>query len=87
MAELFLKNTPEKNNADPRLAPAQAIVDAAIKTARDRGESVRMVSTIGDSTRQLLADRIKTGGALDAEIGRGPDQAAAPVPPSRDRTR
>jgi cell filamentation protein len=87
LAELFLKNTPEKNNADPRLAPAQAIVDAAIKTARDRGESVRMVSTIGDSTRQLLADRIKTGGALDAEIGRGPDQAAAPVPPSRDRTR
>ena len=36
LAELFLKNTPEKNNADPRLAPAQAIVDAAIKTARDR---------------------------------------------------
>ncbi|MHA6766081.1 hypothetical protein [Sphingobium ummariense] len=48
------------NHADPRLAPAQAIVDAAMQTARDRGESARMVGTIGDSIRQLVTDRIKT---------------------------
>jgi len=87
LAEQFVKNTPEKNHADPRLAPAQAIVDAAMQTARDRGESSRMIATIGESTRQLVADRIKTGGTLDAEIGRGPDQGAASGSPSLDRTR
>ena len=79
LAELFLKNTPEKNQADPRLAPAQAIVDAAMQTARDRGESARMVGTIVESTRQLVADRIKAGGSLDGEIGlASPRQAPAP---------
>jgi cell filamentation protein len=87
LAAEFLKNTPEKNNADPRLAPAQAIVDAAMKTARDRGESARMVGTIGESTRQLVAERIKSGGSLDAEIGRTPDRAAPPAPPDKDRSR
>ena len=84
LAELFLKNTPEKNNADPRLAPAQAIVDAALKTARDRGDSARMIGTVGESTRQLVADRIKTGGLLDAELGRA---ASAPTPTPRDKDR
>ena len=84
LAEQFVKNTPEKNHADPRLAPAQAIVDAAMKTARDRGESSRMIGTIGESTRQLVADRIKTGGTLDAELGR---TAPAPAPRDRDRSR
>ena len=84
LAELFLKNTPEKNNADPRLAPAQAIVDAALKTARDRGESARMLSSVGESTRQLVADRIKSGGVLHAELGRA---SAAPAPPPRDKGR
>ena len=82
LAELFLKNTAEKNQADPRLAPAQAIVDAAMKTARDRGEAARMVGTIGESTRQLVADRIKTGGSLDGEIGR-----ASPTQALRDKDR
>ena len=86
LAELFMKNTPEKNHADPRLAPAQAIVDAAMKTARDRGESARMVGTIGESTRQLVADRIKTGGSLDGEIGRA-TPAQAPAPRDKDRSR
>ncbi|RZM36950.1 MAG: cell filamentation protein [Sphingomonas sp.] len=84
LAEQFVKNTPEKNHADPRLAPAQAIVDAAMQTARDRGESSRMVGTIGESTRQLVADRIKTGGALDAELGRA---APSPAPRDKDRSR
>lgn len=87
LAAQFLKNTAEKNNADPRLAPAQAIVDAAMKTAQDRGESARMVTTIGDSTRQLVANRIKSGGALDADIGRVPDRGATPPPPSKDQGR
>lgn len=86
LALLFLSNTAEKNNADPRLAPAQAIVDAAIKTAQDRGESARMVGTIGESTRQLVADRIKTGGTLDAEIGRAAP-ATTPAPPDKERGR
>ena len=84
LAELFIKNTAEKNHADPRLSPAQAIVDAAMQTARDRGESARIVGAIGESTRALVIDRIKTGSTLDAELGRA---AAAPTPPPRNKDR
>ncbi len=87
LAEQFVKNTPEKNHADPRLAPAQAIVDAAMQTARDRGESSRMIGTIGESTRQFVADRIKTGGALDPDLARGVDVRKVPPTLGRDRTR
>ena len=57
-----------------------------MKTARDRGESARMVGTIGESTRQLVADRIKTGGSLDGEIGRA-SPAQAPGTRDKDRSR
>lgn len=70
LAAQFLKNSPEKNNADPRLAPAQAIVDDAMRIARERGDSGRAVTAVGESTRQLVAGRIKTGEALDGEIAR-----------------
>lgn len=87
LAELFLKNTAEKNHADPRLAPAQVIVDDAMQKARERGESARMVNTVGESTRQLVADRIKTGAAL--EEGTAPSPGRPPTPPDRgmDRSR
>lgn len=87
LAAEFLKNTAERNNADPRLAPAQAIVEVAIKTARERGESARTVSTIAESTRHLIAERIKMGSSLDAEIGRSPDRIVSPAPPDKDRSR
>lgn len=87
LAAEFLKNTAERNNADPRLAPAQAIVDAAMKTARDRGESARTVGTIAESTRHLVAERIKAGGNLDTEIGRAPDRSAVPPEHGKDRSR
>lgn len=87
LASLFLANTPEKNNADPRLAPAQAIVDAAMQAARDLGESARIASTVGESTRQLVADRIKTGGTLDAEIGRTSPRGETPPTRDIDRSR
>lgn len=86
LAALFLKNTAEQNSADPTLAPAQAIVAAAMKMAQDRGDSARAVSTIGESTRQLVADRIKTGGTLDAEIGRA-TSTPAPTPRDKERSR
>ncbi|WP_242140644.1 Fic family protein [Sphingomonas sp. TREG-RG-20F-R18-01] len=87
LAAEFLKNTAERNNADPRLAPAQAIVDAAMKTARERGESVRTVGTIAESTRHLVAERIKMGSSLDTEIGHSPDHIVLPAPPNKDRSR
>ncbi len=68
LATLFLKNSPASNMADTRLAAAQTIVDTAMQTARERGESARMVNSIGESTRQLVADRIKIGNALDANL-------------------
>lgn len=79
LAELFLKNKSEKNHADPCLAPAQAIVDAAMKAARDRSESARRVGTFGESTRQLVAERIRSGGTLDEDFGRAtPTSLSAP---------
>lgn len=87
LAELFLKNSAEKNHADPRLAPAQAIVDAAMQKARERGESQRMVATVGESTRHLLADRIKTGAALEGETAPPPDRGAPPPDRGKDRSR
>lgn len=85
LAALFLKNTPEKNHADPRLAPAQALVDAAITTSRERGDSTRAIGAIGESTRQRVAEQIKTGGKLDAESVRPPARDTGT--PIKDRTR
>lgn len=85
LAALFLKNTPEKNHADPRLAPAQALVDAAIATSRERGDSTRAIGAIGESTRQRVAEQIKTGGKLDAESVRPPARDTGT--PIKDRTR
>ncbi|AOF95419.1 Fic/DOC family protein [Sphingobium sp. RAC03] len=83
LAATFLKNSPESNLADSRLAAAQGIVDAAMQTARERGESVRMVTSIGESTRQIVADRIRSGSTLDADIG----NARSPSAPTKDRSR
>ena len=86
LASLFLKNTPEKNLADPRLATAQTIVDAAMQSARDRGDSARSVTAQGEAARQRIADSIRTGGALDAGAG-GRAQDSKPVPPAPDKGR
>ncbi|MEC3912943.1 hypothetical protein U5A82_21460 [Sphingobium sp. CR2-8] len=69
--------------ADSRLAAAQGIVDAAMQTARERGESARMVVSIGESTRQLVADRIRTGSAMDTLLG----EAHSPALTTKDRSR
>jgi len=87
LAEAFLKNTAEKNHADPRLAPAQAIVDDAMQKARDRGESARMVNTVGESTRQFVADRIKTGTALEGASAPPPNRGTPPPELGKDRSR
>jgi cell filamentation protein len=83
----FLKNTAEKNHADPRLAPAQAIVDDAMQKARERGESARMVNAVGESTRQLVADRIKTGAALEGTSAVPPDRGTPSPDHGKDRSR
>lgn len=85
LAALFLKNSPEKNHADPRLAPAQALVDAAIATSRERGDSTRAIGAAGESTRQRVAEQIKTGGKLDAESVRPPERGVET--PTKDKTR
>lgn len=86
LAALFLKNSPAENLADTRLAVAQTIVDAAMQTARERGESGRMANSIGESTRQLVAERIRSGGALDVDPQ---SLTARPIAskPDRDRSR
>lgn len=82
LAAEFLKNSPDKNNADPRLAPAQAVVDATMRAARERGDGVRAVTALGHATREIVATRIRTGEPLNTEIGR-----PAPAAPDPDRGR
>lgn len=87
MAEGFLKNTPEKNRADPRFAPAQAFVDAAQAAARGKGESARAIA--GDGARRTVADMIRTGQPIEQgspEIGRGVTPSGS-TPPDKDKGR
>ncbi|QHD69613.1 cell filamentation protein [Sphingobium yanoikuyae] len=85
LAAQFLKNSPEDNLADTRLVAAQGIVDAAMQTARERGESARMVTSIGESSRQLVAERIRSGDALDGELGKASSPSPSPHPKDRSR--
>lgn len=86
LAALFLKNAPEKNLADPRLAPAQTIVDAAMQLARDRGDSALSVTAQGEAARQRIADSIRTGSTLDADVGSHAQESKS-VPPAPDKGR
>lgn len=86
LAAAFLKNSRENNLADSRLAAAQLIVDTAMQTARERGESARMVNSIGESTRQLIVERIKAGGAFDGDLS-GSGLSPQTLKPDRDRSR
>src|SRR3546814_990236 len=90
LADAFLKNAAEKNAADPRLAPAQAIVDAAVQAARGRGESARAIEATGESTRKAVAAVIRSGEPLNANApelrGRGAAQQQSPSP-SKDKGR
>src|SRR3546814_12962585 len=67
LADAFLKNAAEKNAADPRLAPAQAIVDAAVQAARGRGERARALEATGESTRKAGAAGLRSGEPLHAK--------------------
>lgn len=88
LAETFLKNAPEKNLADPRLAPAQAIVESVITAARERGESAKAITSLGEATRRTIAGKIRSGEPLDPKApefsAKGP---ATVAPPQRDRSR
>ncbi|WP_232834252.1 hypothetical protein [Sphingomonas sp. FARSPH] len=90
LAAAFLKNTPEKNAADPRLAPAQAIVDAAMQAARSRGDNARAIEGAGESTRKAVAAVIRSGEPLDPNApefrGRGTGQPQPPSP-TKDKGR
>lgn len=85
LAAAFLKNTAEKNAADPRLAPAQAIVDAAMQAARSRGDNARAIDATGESTRKAVAAVIRSGEPLDANApefsgrGRAQQQTSSPT--------
>ena len=85
LAALFLKNRPEKNHADPRLAPAQALVDAAIAASRERGDTARAIGTAGEATRQWVAEQIKAGGKLDVESVGPPGRSGNAI--TKDATR
>jgi cell filamentation protein len=50
-----------------------------MQKARERGGSARMVNTVGESTRQFVADWIKTEAAL-------PDRGIPPSDCGKDRS-
>jgi cell filamentation protein len=88
LAATFLKNSPDKNLADPRLAPAQAIVEAAMGAARSRGDNSKAVDTVGEATRKTIAGKIRSGEPLDPKAPEfGGKAPITPGPPTKDRTR
>jgi hypothetical protein len=77
----FLASMPSSH--EPFGAPR--LLACSTTALRDRGKA-RMVGTIGESTRQIVAVRIKSGSKLDAaEIGHASDQSTAT--PARDMHR
>ena len=88
LAAAFLRNTPEKNSADPRLKTAQAIVDGAARAAKDRGESGRAIEGAVDSTRKAVAAVIRSGAPLDPYAAEFRGRASAPAKAvTRDKVR
>lgn len=79
LAAAFLRNTPEKNSADPGLKMAQAIVDGAARAAKDRGESGRAIAGVVDSTRKAVAAVIRSGALLDPNADEFRGRASSPV--------
>jgi cell filamentation protein len=65
LADTFLKNTPDQNKADARLAAAQDIVDRAQAASLARGDSARLVEAAGDAARTSVAANIRMGKPLD----------------------
>lgn len=88
LAGAFLKNTPEQNKADPRFAPAQAIVDQVMGAARSRGDNQRTVKAAGEAARKNIAERMRYGQPIDAKPpafeNKGP---ALPTPPTQTKDR
>ena len=65
LADTFLKNTPDQNKADPRLAAAQDIVDRAQAASLARGDRARLVEAAGDAARTSVAANIRMGKPFD----------------------
>jgi cell filamentation protein len=56
--------------------------------ARERGESAKAITSLGEATRKTIAGKIRSGEPLDPKApefaGKGP---ATIAPPTRDRSR
>lgn len=85
MADTFLKNTPEKNRADPRLAPAQAMIETAQNAARARGDSARAIDATGEAARKSIASKIRSGEPLDPAAPQPTRQPTQPAPPTPEK--
>jgi cell filamentation protein len=68
LAAEFLANTPEDNQADPRFAAAQRLVDKAISGAsRSSGGNVKQINAATAKARANIAARIRKGDMFDAD--------------------
>jgi cell filamentation protein len=87
LADTFLKNTPDQNKADPRLAAAQDIVARAQAVSLARGDSARLVEAAGDAARTSVAANIRMGKPFDE--GMTLPSPGGPKPPAlgKDRSR
>jgi cell filamentation protein len=89
MADAFLKNTADKNRADPRFAPAQAMIDAAHNAALARRENPRAIEGAVEAARKEVAAKIRSGEPLDAKSVEkaARDPATPSLTPPTDRGR
>lgn len=61
LADRFMKNTPDENRADPRLAPFQLVVDRHLADAHAKGASKAQLAKASESAMRSAADALAHG--------------------------
>ena len=71
LAAEFLANTPEDNQADPRFAAAQRLVERAVSAAsRSSGGNIKQTNAATEKARTDIAARIRRGDVFGKDKGR-----------------
>ncbi|MFC4594569.1 Fic/DOC family protein [Sphingobium tyrosinilyticum] len=87
LAELFLKNSPQENMADPRLQAAVTLLEQVEKASRAKGEGPRVVEGAIEATRTVIAANIRSGRSMDEGISLGSVERSSRPAPDRGRNR
>ncbi|NML91941.1 cell filamentation protein [Sphingobium sp. TB-6] len=87
LADLFLKNTPEQNKADPRFLGAEALLERVQQASRAKGDGTRLVEGATDAARTAIAANMRAGRPFDEGIVLGSSKPSRRPAPDRGRSR